>query len=86
MLPEHLRDRAVAAALVDFDADAVTDGKFDKDELTLEIAPAKIASVCGFLKYDQNFIRLFSSASRAGVGRVARRGGLILFSPTLILF
>ena len=29
-----------------------------RGELTLEIAPAKIASVCGFLKYDQKFVRL----------------------------
>ncbi len=41
-----------------FDADAVTGGKFDRGELTLEIAPAKIVSVCGFLKYDQKFVRL----------------------------
>ncbi len=33
-------------------------GKFDRNELTLEIAPGKIASVCGFLKYDQEFVRL----------------------------
>ena len=58
MLPESLRDRAVAAAVSDFDADAVVDGKFDRGELTLEIAPGKIASVCGFLKYDQKFARL----------------------------
>jgi len=60
MLPESLRDRPVAAAVEAFDSDAVTAGKFEKDELTLEIAPAKIASVCGFLKYDQKFIRLSS--------------------------
>jgi NADH-quinone oxidoreductase subunit C len=41
-----------------FDADAVTDGKFDRGELTLEVAPAKVTSVCGFLKYDQGFVRL----------------------------
>jgi NADH-quinone oxidoreductase subunit C len=29
-------------------------------ELTLEISPGKIASVCGFLKYDQDFVRLSS--------------------------
>jgi NADH-quinone oxidoreductase subunit C len=58
MLPENLRDRAVASAVADFDADAVTGGKFDRGELTLEIAPGKIASVCGFLKYDQKFVRL----------------------------
>jgi NADH-quinone oxidoreductase subunit C len=60
MLPENLRDRAVAAALDAFDSDAVTTGKFDRDELTVEIAPAKVVSVCGFLKYDQKFIRLSS--------------------------
>jgi len=58
MLPENLRERAVAAAVSDFDADAVITGKFDRDELTLEIAASKIVSVCGFLKYDQKFIRL----------------------------
>ena len=58
MLPESLRDRAVAAAVADFDADAVTGGKLDRGELTLEIAPGKITSVCGFLKYDQKFVRL----------------------------
>jgi len=58
MLPDNLRDRAVAAAVEAFDADAVTGGKFDCGELTLEIAPAKITSICGFLKYDQKFVRL----------------------------
>jgi NADH-quinone oxidoreductase subunit C len=58
MLPENLRERAVAAAVSDFDADAVITGKYDRDELTLEIAAPKIVSVCGFLKYDQKFIRL----------------------------
>jgi NADH-quinone oxidoreductase subunit C len=54
----NLPDRPLAAALVAFDASAVTGGKFDRGELTLEIVPAKIVSVCGFLKYDQKFIRL----------------------------
>jgi len=58
MLPDNLRDQAVAAAVEAFDADAVVAGKLDRGELTLEIAPAKIASVCGFLKYDQQFVRL----------------------------
>ena len=43
-----------------FDADAVTGGHFALGELALEIAPPKIASVCGFLKYDQQFVRLSS--------------------------
>jgi NADH-quinone oxidoreductase subunit C len=60
MLPDNLRDRAVAAALEAFDSDAVQTGKVERGELTLEIAPGKIASVCGFLKYDQQFVRLSS--------------------------
>ena len=50
----------MAVAVEKFDGDAVVTGKLERDELTLEIAPAKIASVCGFLKYDQQFIRLSS--------------------------
>ena len=53
-----LPDRPLAAALGAFDSGAVMGGKFDRGELTLEIDPAKIVSVCGFLKYDQKFIRL----------------------------
>ena len=33
-------------------------GKFERAELTIEIAPDKIVSVCGFLKYDLGFVRL----------------------------
>jgi NADH-quinone oxidoreductase subunit C len=68
MLPESLRSLdaaaagaavlAVAQAIDAFDADAIASGKFDRKELTLEIAPPKIVSVCGFLKYDQSFARL----------------------------
>ena len=58
MLPESVRERAVAAAVEAFDSDAVHGGRWDRGELTLEIAPAKITSVCGFLKYDQKFVRL----------------------------
>jgi NADH-quinone oxidoreductase subunit C len=60
MLPENLRERAAAAAIEAFDADAITGGRFDRNELTIEIAAPKIASVCGFLKYDQRFVRLSS--------------------------
>jgi NADH-quinone oxidoreductase subunit C len=58
MLPENLTQNSVAAAVDAFDADAIKAGKIDRGELTLEIAPAKIVSVCGFLKYDQKFVRL----------------------------
>jgi NADH-quinone oxidoreductase subunit C len=58
MLPDHLKEQSAAVAIDAFDADAITGGKVAFGELTLEIAPAKIASVCGFLKYDQKFVRL----------------------------
>jgi NADH-quinone oxidoreductase subunit C len=58
MLPENLSQSSIAAAVDAFDADAVKTGKLDRGELTLEIAPAKIASICGFLKYDQKFVRI----------------------------
>ncbi|HWB86835.1 MAG TPA: NADH-quinone oxidoreductase subunit C [Bryobacteraceae bacterium] len=60
MLPDNLREYAVAAAIDAFDAEALTGGKSYRGEWTLEIAPAKIVSVTGFLKYDQKFIRLSS--------------------------
>jgi NADH-quinone oxidoreductase subunit C len=58
MLPENLRQHAVAVAVEVFGADAVLGGSFDHGELALEIAPGKIVSICGFLKYDQKFVRL----------------------------
>src|SRR5215831_6399068 len=60
MLPDHLRDHAVAAAVEAFDSGAITVARFERGELTLEIAPARIVSVCGFLKHDQKFVRLSS--------------------------
>jgi NADH-quinone oxidoreductase subunit C len=41
-----------------FDVDAITSGNLDRGELTLEIAAGKVASICGFFKYDQKFVRL----------------------------
>jgi NADH-quinone oxidoreductase subunit C len=58
MLPDNLSEIPVAAAVEAFDPEAVQGGKHDRGELTLEIAAPKIESVCGFLKYDQKFVRL----------------------------
>jgi NADH-quinone oxidoreductase subunit C len=58
MLPDNLREHLAAQAVEAFDGDAVAGGKYEHGELTLEIAPRKIVSVCGFLKYDQKFVRL----------------------------
>jgi NADH-quinone oxidoreductase subunit C len=60
MLSENLQQNAIATAVDAFDGDAITAGKLDRGELTLEIAPGKIVSICGFLKYDQKFVRLSS--------------------------
>ena len=60
MLPENLRVHPVAAALEGFDNQAVTGGKYDRGELTLEISEGRIVPVCQYLKYDQSFIRLSS--------------------------
>jgi len=60
MLPDNLREYPLALAVEGFDSEALRGGKFDRGELTLEIAPGKIISVCGFLKYDQQFERLSS--------------------------
>lgn len=58
MIPESLRDHAASAAIDRFDSEAITGGTHALGEYSVEIAPAKIASVCGFLKYDEHFVRL----------------------------
>jgi len=58
MLPEDLKENSVALAVEAFDGDAVRSGKLQHGEITLEIAASKIASICGFLKYDQSFVRV----------------------------
>jgi len=60
MLPESLRDRGVALAVEAFAGDAVTGGVFEHGEVIIEIAAARINSVCGYLKFDQHFERLSS--------------------------
>ena len=58
MIPDSLKDNSIAAAVDAFDADAIKAGKVDRGEVTIEVAAGKIASVCGFLKFDQKFVRL----------------------------
>ena len=60
MVPDSLKDRGVALAVEAFDADALLGGGLEHDEVTLEIAPGRINSVCGYLKFDQHFERLSS--------------------------
>ena len=58
MLPDNLKENSIAAAVDAFDGEAIRAGNLDRGELTLEIAAGKIASICGFLKYDQKFVRI----------------------------
>ena len=58
MIPDSLQEHAVTVAVNSFDPEAIVGGKHERGEWTLEIAPGKIVSVCGFLKYDQKFVRL----------------------------
>jgi NADH-quinone oxidoreductase subunit C len=58
MLPDSLKDHAVAAALETRLPGAVTGGHAERNEPTLFIAPAQIVEVCRFLKDEQSFVRL----------------------------
>ena len=58
MLAEELKTFPVVAALAGANPEALIAGKFDRQELTLEIAPISIAGVCAYLKNEQKFIRL----------------------------
>ena len=58
MLPDILKDHAVAAALNAALPDAITAGHAERNEPTLWIEPARIVEVCRFLKDQQQFVRL----------------------------
>ncbi|HEX5228871.1 MAG TPA: NADH-quinone oxidoreductase subunit C [Bryobacteraceae bacterium] len=58
MLPEVLKDHAVAAAIETAMPDAITSGHAEHNEPTLWIAAERIVDVCRFLKEDQKFVRL----------------------------
>jgi NADH-quinone oxidoreductase subunit C len=50
MIPEALQTFPDVTALSGFDAEAILNGKFDREELTLDVAPARIVAVCEFLR------------------------------------
>ena len=53
MLPDEFRQQRPVQALDHACPGAVTGGKFDRAELTLDIDPARIVEICRFLKQDQ---------------------------------
>jgi NADH-quinone oxidoreductase subunit C len=58
MIAEELKRFPVVAALEEAEPAALIGGKFDHEELTLEIAANQIAGVCSYLKNEQKFARL----------------------------
>ena len=58
MLTDQVKDMRVTKALEAGLPGAVVAGKFEFDELTLEIDAARILDVAGFLKHKDRFIRL----------------------------
>jgi NADH-quinone oxidoreductase subunit C len=50
MIPETLQTFPDAVAVSGFDPEAILSGKFDRNELTLDIAPARIVAVSEFLR------------------------------------
>jgi NADH-quinone oxidoreductase subunit C len=63
MLPDPLKDHAVAAALEARLPGTITGGHAEHNEPTLFIAPARIVDVCEFLKGAQGFNRLSAIAA-----------------------
>lgn len=58
MLGDELRGLPVAAAVESWDPSVLVEGRFDRGELTLWVAPGKILEVCRFLKQQERFTRL----------------------------
>ncbi|HVP45799.1 MAG TPA: NADH-quinone oxidoreductase subunit C [Bryobacteraceae bacterium] len=58
MIADELKSFPVVAALLEAAPEALTGGKFDRDELTLEIAAQRIVEVCAHLKDEWKFARL----------------------------
>jgi NADH-quinone oxidoreductase subunit C len=50
MIPETIQTFPDVTALSGFDPEAILNGKFDRNELTLDIAPARVVPVCEFLR------------------------------------
>ena len=55
MIPPELAQKPDAAALLEYDPRAILDGKHERGELTLFIAPERIQPVCEFLKAHRDY-------------------------------
>ena len=50
MIAPQLAESPEVAAILEWDADAVVDGKLDRDQLKLVVAPRRLEALCAFLK------------------------------------
>jgi NADH:ubiquinone oxidoreductase subunit C len=71
MLPEQLHSHEDAASLEAALPSAIVTGKFDRDELTLEIEPDQILAVLRHCKSDAKYERLSSVTAARGLGRAS---------------
>ncbi|MBI4461029.1 MAG: NADH-quinone oxidoreductase subunit C [Acidobacteria bacterium] len=55
MIPPEVTRIPDTAALLEFDPGAITEGKYDRGELTLMIPPERILPVCEFLKTKRGY-------------------------------
>ncbi len=55
MIPHEVAEMPDAAALSEFDPEAVIDGKYDRGELTLVVRADRIQRVCEFLKAQRGY-------------------------------
>jgi NADH-quinone oxidoreductase subunit C len=58
MISDELKAFPVVAGLETAIPSALQGGKYDRQELTLEIAPEGVVDVCLYLKIEQKFVRL----------------------------
>ena len=58
MLSEQIRSTPAVRALEDREAGVVTEAKLYRDQLSIQVAPEQIVSICRFLKQEQSYTRL----------------------------
>jgi NADH-quinone oxidoreductase subunit C len=58
MIPDTLHSAPIVKAIEEWEETAVEDGKLDRGELTLVIAPTRLQDTCRYLKEKHGFLRL----------------------------
>ncbi len=66
MIPEQIKDFPDVQALGAWDSECVVGGRFDRGELTVEIAPARIVGACDLMKRTRAYTYLADLTCRDG--------------------